>query len=250
MESNPPTRYPPRNGRDTVSADYLLGPRMTAEEFVRRFADYQVELVDGRVKLPFLSCEEISQMSTTQTSPPSTTLLTAEEFVRRYAGQRVELVRGVVKELPMPASAKHGKICAKIARLIGNHVEERDLGHVMSNDSYVKVKSDPDLVRGADVSFYSYERLPKGEVPEGILPVSPDLVVEVRSPSDRWIDVFEKVVEYLGVGVRVVVLVDAVSLTASVYRPDELQRIFDNGDELTVPDVLPGFAVAVRLLFE
>jgi hypothetical protein len=41
-----------------------------------------------------------------------------------------------------------------------------------------------------------------------------------------------------------------VSLTASVYRADELQRIFDNGDELTIPDVLPGFAVAVRRLFE
>jgi Uma2 family endonuclease len=181
---------------------------------------------------------------------PSVPLLTAEEFARRYAGQRFELVKGILKELPMPASAKHGKICATATYLLSDFVLKHDVGHVMSNDSYVKVKSDPDVVRGADVSYYSYERLPKGKVPEGILPVAPDLVVEVRSPNDGWSEIFIKVGEYLGCGVRVVIVLDEVSLTASVYRAEEIQRIFDNGDELTVPDVLPGFGVAVRRLFE
>jgi Uma2 family endonuclease len=75
-------------------------------------------------------------------------------------------------------------------------------------------------------------------------------VVGVRSPKDSWIRIFTKVVEYLGVGVPVVIVLDQVSFTASVYRAEELQRIFDNGDELTVPDVLPGFSVPVRRLFE
>jgi Uma2 family endonuclease len=176
-------------------------------------------------------------------------LLTAEEFAQRHGGQRMELVKGVVKELPMPFP-KHGKICGTIARLIGNHVVERDIGHLMTNDSFVKTRSNPDTIRGADVSYYSYERLPKGEVPDGVLPVAPDLVVEVRSPSDGWSEIFTKVGEYLGAGVRVVIVLDAVSLTASVYRPDELQQIFDNSDELKVPEVLPDFAVAVRRLFE
>jgi hypothetical protein len=35
-----------------------------------------------------------------------------------------------------------------------------------------------------------------------------------------------------------------------VYRPEELQQIFHNGDELVVPEILPGFAVAVRRFFE
>ena len=180
---------------------------------------------------------------------PTVPLLTAEEFAQLHGHQRVELVKGVVKELPRPFP-KHGKRCATMVRLIGNYAEERNVGHVMSNDSFVKTKSKPDTVRGADVSYYSYERLPKGEVPDGLLPVAPDLVVEVRSPSDGWGEIFTKVGEYLGAGVRVVIVLDAVSLTASVYRADELQRIFTNGDELTVPEVLPGFAIAVRRLFE
>src|SRR4051794_20035444 len=106
---------------------------------------------------------------------PSAPLLTAEEFARRYHHHQAELVKGVVKELPMP-SPRHGKHCATIARLIGNHVAEKDLGHVMTNDSFVKTRSNPDTVRGPDVCYFSYERLPRGDVPEGLLSITPDLV--------------------------------------------------------------------------
>jgi Uma2 family endonuclease len=180
-------------------------------------------------------------------SPP--TRLTAAEFVQRHGGGYMELVEGQVRELPMPFP-KHGKHCATIARLFGNHVADHDRGHVMSNDSFVQTRTNPDTVRGADICFYSYERLPKGAVPEGLLPVAPDLVVEVRSPSERWVEVYSKVIEYLQAGVRVVVVLDAATTTASVFRTDELQQIVHNGDELTIPEVLPGFAVPVQRLFE
>jgi Uma2 family endonuclease len=190
-------------------------------------------------------------MSTSAASPQAVpgVLLTAEEFVRRYPDGPYELVKGVVREVPMPF-LKHGYICATMARLVGNLAADHDLGRVMTNDSFVKTRSDPDTVRGADVCFISYDRLPRGAVPDGLLPIVPDLVVEVRSPSDKWGEIFTKVGEYLTAGVRVVVVLDAASTSASVYRAEEFQHIFHNGDELTVPEVLPGFAVAVRRLFE
>ena len=188
-------------------------------------------------------------ISTPPAPMSSPKFLTAAEFMARYENVYAELIRGVVKEYPMPGS-KHGKICMRIGALIYNHVEEQDLGHVMSNDTSVQTGADPDTVRGGDVCFLGYERLPRGEVPDGILPISPDLVVEVRSPSDRWTEMFTKVVEYLKAGVRVVVVLDPKSATASVYRDDEFQQIFHNGDSLTLPDVLPGFSVAVSRLFE
>ena len=190
-------------------------------------------------------------MSTTLTVPaapaPEPPRLSIDEFLARYADRpECELVEGVVKEQPM-SSPKHGKVCLRIGALILAHVEAHDLGHAMSNDSRVRVG--PDSVRGGDVIFFSYERLPKGDVPEGLLAVAPDLVVEVKSPSDRWMDLFIKVGHYFQAGARVVVLLDPVTGTASVYRPDEFQQIFHNGDELTLPDVLPGFAVPVARLF-
>lgn len=179
-------------------------------------------------------------------APP--TLLTADEFTTRYANRHAELVKGVVKEYPVPYQ-KHGKMCFTVGHLIGNYLDEHDIGHATSNDSWVRTGSNPDTVRGGDICFFSYDRLPKGSVPEGLLPVAPDLIVEVLSPTDRWNAVFAKVSEYLDAGVRVVVVLDTKSASASVYRSDELQQIFHNGDELTLPDVLPGFSVAVARLF-
>lgn len=42
--------------------------------------------------------------------------------------------------------------------------------------------------------------------------------------------------------------VPGATASASVYRADELQQIFHNGDELTLPDVLSGFALPVSRL--
>jgi len=175
--------------------------------------------------------------------------MTAAEFTARYANVHAELVKGIVKEYPVPFP-KHGFICLLIGRLIGNQVEANELGRVATNDSWIKTGSNPDTVRGADVCFFSYERLPKGAVPEGLLPVAPDLVVEVRSPTDRWNAIFAKVSEYLTAGVRVVVVLDPATTSASVYRMDELQQIFHHSDVLTLPDVLAGFSVVVSRLFE
>lgn len=185
---------------------------------------------------------------TTATAAPPATLLTADEFAARYAHVHAELVAGVVQECPMPHQ-KHGKVCASISYYLNQIAIPGDLGHVTSNDSWVRTGTNPDSVRGGDVCYFSYERLPKGEVPDGLLPVAPDLVVEVRSPSEYWTDVFTKVIEYLKAGVRVVVVLDPKTATASVYRPDELQQIFHNSDPLILPDVLPGFSVPVERLF-
>ncbi len=191
----------------------------------------------------------MSQIATAPVQPvPPPGLMTADEFAQRHGGEYVELVKGQVKELPMPFP-KHGKICFKAARYFGNFIEERDLGHVMTNDSFVVTRRNPDTVRGSDVCYWSYDRLPKGAVPDGLITIPPDLVLEVRSPSERWTEVFAKILEYLDAGVRVAILLDSPSATASVYRRDEIQQIFDNGDELILPDVLPGFAIPVRQFF-
>jgi Uma2 family endonuclease len=182
-------------------------------------------------------------------TPPAVRLLTADEFAERFSNQRMELVRGIPVETSMP-NLRHGKVCFNFARLLGNHVVEQDVGHVMTNDGFVKVEHDPDTLRGADVLFVSYERLPKGPVPDGVLDVIPELVVEVVSPSDLWTELLGKAEEYLTAGVKVVVILDPKTETASVYRPGVNQNVFRRADTLSVPDVLPGFSVPVAKLFE
>ena len=118
----------------------------------------------------------------TQTQAPPA-LLTAEEFIERYAHQHVELVDGVVVETPMP-TLRRGQVCSKANRLLGNFTEERNLGHVMSNDTFIRTRRDPDRVRGPDVLYVSYSRLPPGPAPNRLTDLVPELTVEVRSPSN------------------------------------------------------------------
>jgi Uma2 family endonuclease len=181
------------------------------------------------------------------TPPP----MTLDEFLRKYGGRYVEVIDGVVKEIPMPQPL-HGRVCVKAGRFLDEFVENNQLGVVCSNDTFVLIRKDPLQVRGADVVYWSKAKAPAGVPREGMITAAPDLCVEVVSPTNTWSEVFTKVGEYLGIGVPAVVVLDPDTNTASVYRnqPGHAQQIFNKGDTLTIPDVLPGFAVPVARFFE
>jgi Uma2 family endonuclease len=178
-----------------------------------------------------------------------TELLTAAEFGRRPdPGYPEELVQGRIVTMP-PPTPRHGQICGETYFLFRTHVGQHDLGHVLCNDSGVITERDPDTVRGADVCFYSYAKVPKGEIPNGYLDVVPDLVTEVLSEDDRWTDVWEKIHEYLAAGVRVVVVLDPKSKSAHIFRPNQPPQKLGPEDELTIPDLLGDFRVEVGRFF-
>src|SRR5215831_14672334 len=92
-------------------------------------------------------------------------LITAAEFARRPdPGHPEELVRGRIVPM-LPPTRRHGQICNKAGRIFGNFAEEHDLGQVLNNDSGVITEQGPDTVRGPDVAFYSYSRIPRGPLP-------------------------------------------------------------------------------------
>ena len=178
-------------------------------------------------------------------------LMTIEEYAKRPdPGYPEELVRGRIIALPMP-KPRHGQVCSRGVRILGNFADEHDLGHVFSKDSGVITERDPDTLRGADISFYSYARVPKGPLPAGYLEFPPELVIEVRSPDDRQGQLIARVAEYLGADVPVVVILDPGPRSAFVYRDDQPPIVLGPDDELTIPKVLgPDFRVVVRRFFE
>ncbi len=183
------------------------------------------------------------------TMATATVLLTAEEFGSRPdPGYPEELVQGRIVRMP-PPTPRHGQVCGKTDRLLGTFADEHDLGHVLCNDSGVITERDPDTVRGADVAFYSYAKVPRGPIRQGYLDVVPDLVVEVRSTGDRWGDITAKVAEYHDAGVGVVIILDPDTEKAHVFRPGQPPRELGPDDELTLPDLLGDFRVVVRRFF-
>jgi Uma2 family endonuclease len=141
-------------------------------------------------------------------------------------------------------------VANEVAFRITEHVKRNGLGRVFGNDTFVRVRSNPDTYRGPGVCFVSFAKLPKeAVVPEGPLELPPELVVEVRSPSDSVRAMTDKAYEYLEAGVRVAVVFDPPSESVGVFRAGELPQRFSNGDDLKLSDVLPGFSVPVRQFF-
>ncbi len=181
--------------------------------------------------------------------PHSQRLLTAEEYGRLPdEGLRTELVRGKVIPLDIPYP-RYGQICSEVASLVRRHAEETRRGHLLLRSGII-TERDPDTVRGGDVVFFSYARVPPGPLPWGYLDVVPELVFEVRSPSDRMARLLAKVGEYLNAGVTAVCVLDQKSETVQVYRAEELPLTLRGDEELHLPDILGDFRVPVRRFFE
>lgn len=179
-----------------------------------------------------------------------TVLVTAEEFkqIANDADGLVELVRGEVRPLNRP-SFNHGYVCSNIGGELRNWSRQQKTGRAVSNDLGVVTHRDPDSVRGPDVAWISYARLPKTEWPGGWLEVPPEVCIEVLSPSDRWGQTLDKINEYLQGGVNEVWIADPELRQLQVFRADVSPRILQVNDQLTSKE-LPGFAVAVDVLFE
>jgi Uma2 family endonuclease len=183
-------------------------------------------------------------------NPTTDRLLTAEEFMLRPEpadGSQEELVEGRVVTMP-PPQGDHGIVCVEVARLLANFVKPRKLGWVAGNDSDAVLSRNPDSVRGPDVAFYSIERVPAR--PTGYFEVPPDLAVEVVSPSDRLLDVQQKVWQYLQCGVRLVWVINPVMKNVTVYESLDHAQVLDETKTLDGAPVLPGFTCRVGSLFE
>ena len=179
-----------------------------------------------------------------------TRLLSAEEFMDLDLGEGMhELVRGEIIEMP-PPEIEHGYVCSNLAILLGTFGKRTGHGNAVSNDSVVVTHRDPDTVRGGDILYYSNARLPRARFTRGLPPVPPDLVVEVRSPSDRPGAIRQKVMEYLDAGVSMIWVADPSTRTLTIHRPEAEPIVLGDTETIDGLPELPGFACAVAELFD
>ena len=170
----------------------------------------------------------------------SPVIMTAEELRHiSHPDKCTELVRGrlVVRE---PAGYRHGRVVARLAKILADHVDANDLGEILGAETGFTIFRDPDTVRAPDVGFVRRERVPD-PVPTGYAELAPDLVVEVLSPDDRPGQVLAKVGDWLEAGVQLVWVVDPQRRLAHTYRADGSESVIEDGEMLDGEDVVPGF---------
>ena len=96
----------------------------------------------------------------------------------------------------------------------------------------------------AGVSRTRWESL-TGQQRRKFVPLCPDFVLELKSPSDRLVDTKQKMVDWMDNGCQLGWLMDTDTRTAYVYRPNQEPEEITN---LTTPsgeNVLPGFTLTL-----
>jgi Uma2 family endonuclease len=128
----------------------------------------------------------------------STTKMTARQFLELGEdppGVRLELVNGEVAVSPSPIPA-HGYVVLCLARVLGNHIVEHDLGRLYPDVDTIFGEHD---VRRPDLLFFSKDRLHL--IGEKAMEGPPDLCIEILSPSSTKVDRKDKFSQYARGGV-------------------------------------------------
>lgn len=179
--------------------------------------------------------------------PPGTA--TEEDLlaVNDHEDSICELVDGVLVDKPLgfPESVLAVQLVHPLYQFVADH----DLGILAGAAGPLRLR--PGLVRIPDVSFVSWNQLPKHKIPAEPIPdLYPDLAVEVLSAGNTKGEMDRKRREYFLSGTRLVWLVDLQERCVRVYTSPDRSRLVKEDQMLNGGDVLPGLRLPVRQIFE
>lgn len=159
-----------------------------------------------------------------------------------------ELVRGEIVTL-MAGGEIHSLITANVAIELGVWAKRTRKGRVLTGEAGLWTERDPDTVRGIDVAYFSFKRLPRGKESSGFAKVPPELAVEIIGEKQGWPELLEKAGEYLRMGVDRVWIIDPQASTLHVLRRDAAPKVFAESSIIRDVEILPGFRCRVRDFF-
>jgi Uma2 family endonuclease len=167
-----------------------------------------------------------------------------EKLQAEYPDYRMELVDGNII-IMSPSGYESDEVAAEFASQLRNWVRPRKLGRVTGSSAGFDLPNCN--VQAPDVSFVLAERLRRS--PRSYAELAPDLMVEVKSPSDTATSLRNKIKRFLSLGTKVGILVNPEKHTVEIYRSNEEMVVLGDGDVLSVPDLLPGWEVAIADLW-
>lgn len=179
---------------------------------------------------------------------PVTKIYTAEDLEQMPGEARYELIRGELCPMPPDNGAEHGSKTARLSARVIVHVDDNNLGECFAAETRFTIERNPDTSMGPDFAFVAKDRLPD-QLPKGYLKLSPDIVLETRSPGDSKREVSLKVARWLQAGTKVVWVIDPETKTLTVHRAQVIPQILGENDTLTCEDLLPGFSFDLSRLF-
>ncbi len=188
----------------------------------------------------------------TVTLPPTLKLtidLTDEQFFQLCQQNRdlrfERTAKGEILIMP-PTGGETSKRNFEVAVQLGIWNKQTNLGVCFDSNGGFTLPNGAD--RSPDVSWVRRDRWEAftPEQRERFVPLCPDFVVELRSPSDSLEKVREKMREYMDNGARLGWLLNPQDQQVEIYRPDRDVEILGNTATLSGEDVLPGFVLELN----
>jgi Uma2 family endonuclease len=177
----------------------------------------------------------------------SETKLTLEEFLALPEG---DVTYEFVDDHAIPkVSPKyfHSTLQSALGRLI--YVWCKGKGRVGSEWAILLKRQGKNWVPVPDLTYISYERLPKNWKRNEACPALPELVIEIISPDQTMQEFEDKAKDYLDAGVSRVWVVDPESISIRVFFPDKLSQVYTETTAI-VDTLLPGLELTTRQIFE
>jgi len=175
------------------------------------------------------------------------TLLTFEQFDQLPAeeGKLFELDEGELRIIST-GRPRHNRVRDELAYRLRRVVKEGRLGEIFVETEF---HLSPDSVRIPDIAFVRAERARQID-PDRPIEGAPALAIEVVSPTDLAGYLARKVDQYLAAGAQVVWVLYPNVKEVHTRRPGGSSTTLAGADVLDAPDLIPGFSVGARDLFE
>lgn len=183
------------------------------------------------------------------TLPPTLKLkinLTDEQYFQMCQKNRdlrfERTAEGVLLIMP-PTGGETSNRNGRLNQQLFNWSDTNELGIAFDSNGGFKLPNGAD--RSPDAAWVKIDRWNAltAEQREKFIPLCPDFVVELRSPSDSLTELREKMQEYIENGARLGWLIDRKSKLVEIYRPNQEVEILENLVTLSGEDVLPGFVL-------
>lgn len=159
-------------------------------------------------------------------------------------GYLYELINGEVREKVI--TGLHSVLVGNIATLINMYVWQRELMGRTGVEGRFRPESATRDDRLPDVHYVSDPSKPI--TTKGAAPFMPDLVVEIKSPDDTYIEMSETATFYLRHGAKMVWLVYPEKRLVEVLTATERQLLSED-EQVSGGEVLPELTISVRDIF-
>lgn len=148
-----------------------------------------------------------------------------------------------------PTGGETGNRNAAITAQLWIWNEQNKLGKVFDSSTGFKLPNG--AFRSPDAAWLKLERwntLTQAQK-EKFIPLCPDFVIELLSPSDRTSVIQEKMLEYLANGSQLGWLINRKSKQVEIYRPNQEIEVIEFPNTLSGETVLPGFVLNLEPLW-